>query len=413
MFSNLEQGTTYYFSIYPYTNNGVDIDFKNDGTAPTANEIIPMIPEPTNYPTDFTADATTSTISLMWTDATGAQLPEAYIIYAATGAILPTPTDGTPVPDDTDLSDGAGALNVAYGEEEALFANLEQGTTYYFTIYPYTNGGTNIDYKNDGTAPTTNATTEEQGGDIIEAENFDESWGNWTTVSVVGSQMWDRDNTYGIGGTPCAAMSGYEVEPFENDDWLISPALDLDSYDNEILVFQNALGYTGLDLQLKISTDYDGGGDPSSATWSTESFTMSTGYFEWTESGEIDLSGFDGSAVYVAFHFTSTSTESATWEVDDILITGEEKLSSDDQLFADELFKIYPNPSTGLIYFEVPGVEFTNIDIVSITGNRVKSITSSTELTKIDLSDLNKGVYFIRFNNTDTGQSLTRKLILH
>ena len=68
-------------------------------------------------------------------------------------------------------------------------------------------------------------------------------------------------------------MTGYEGQPFANDDWLISPPLNLDDFENEALVFYNAMSYTGPDMELKISTDYDGGGDPYTATWSTESFT--------------------------------------------------------------------------------------------------------------------------------------------
>lgn len=412
MFDNLEQGMTYYFSIYPYSNSGSNIDYKNDGTAPSAMATTLEILEPSNYPTSFEATAASTSIDLTWMDATGDQLPEAYIIYAGITPGLPMPADGTPVPDDLDLSDGSGAVNIDFGVEMLTLSSLEANTTYYFSIYPYVGSESEINYKNDGTAPAAEATTEEANMMIIESENFDVSWGNWTTISVVGAQMWDRNNTWGVGDTPCASMTGYDGAAFENDDWLISPALDLDSYNNEILVFKNALGYTGPDLQLKISNDYDGGGDPYSATWSTETFTISAGFFEWTESGNIDLSGYEGSAVYVAFQFTSTSTESATWEIDDIVISGEENLSSDDQFFADDLFKVYPNPTTGMIYFERSGTEYTNINIMSATGQVVKSISSNAELTKIDLTDFNKGLYIISLNNKVTGQTITRKLIL-
>ncbi|MBL7104133.1 MAG: choice-of-anchor J domain-containing protein, partial [Bacteroidales bacterium] len=281
-------------------------------------------PEPSNYPTNFTATASNLSIDLSWTDATGTQLPSAYIIMAGIDPSLPVPIDGTPVPDDTDLSDGNGALNISYGVEEATFANLEGNTTYYFTIYPYTNSGSNIDFKTDGTAPAANAITSDL--TIIEFENFDVSWGNWTTISVVGEQVWDRDNNYGLNNTPCARMNGYAGGPVENDDWLISPAMDFDNYDNETLVFYNAKNYDGPDMECKISTDYNGGGDPYSATWTTLSYIMTPGSWEWTFSGEIDISGFNGSAVYVAFQYTSTSSEAATWEVDDISITGEEDI---------------------------------------------------------------------------------------
>ncbi|MCD4698380.1 MAG: DUF5017 domain-containing protein, partial [Bacteroidales bacterium] len=289
-------------------------------------------PEPSNYPTSFTALASGPGIDLSWTDATGTQLPSSYIIMAGTSPSLPVPVDGTPVADDLDLSDGSGALNVSYGIEDASFGNLDANTTYYFTIYPYTNSGVNIDFKTDGTAPSANATTSNIA--VIETENFDESWGNWTVISLVGDNEWDRDNTYGINNTPCASVTGYisgssPPEYEDSDDWLISPAMNFNDYENEKIEFFNTWNYTGPDMEFKVSTDYDGGGNPNSATWTSLPFTMSPGNWEWTSSGEIDLSGFNGNSVYVAFHFTSTTAESATWEVDDITIIGEEDLIVD------------------------------------------------------------------------------------
>ncbi len=164
---------------------------------------------------------------------------------------------------------------------------------------------------------------------IIESENFIYSWGNWVSISLLGSQVWGMDNTYGIGSTPCAKMSGYYQQSYVNEDWLISPPLNLDNYENEVLKFYNAVGYVGPALECKISENYDGGGNPYSATWTNEAFTLATGFFEWTESGEIDLSGYVGSSVYVAFRYTSTNLESATWEIDNIEITGTGQIFSE------------------------------------------------------------------------------------
>jgi hypothetical protein len=77
------------------------------------NGDITIYPEPTNYPTDFTATASGLGINLTWTDAVGTQVPSGYIIMAGINASLPIPTDGEPIPNDTDLSDGNGALNVS------------------------------------------------------------------------------------------------------------------------------------------------------------------------------------------------------------------------------------------------------------------------------------------------------------
>ncbi len=118
-----------------------------------------LLPEPTNYPTEFSATATDQQIELLWTDATGGQLPDAYLIMASDENVFTPPSDADFIANDLDLTDGQGAANVLYGEEEFIFANLNPETTYYFQIYPYTNFGLDVDYKTDGTAPSSEATT--------------------------------------------------------------------------------------------------------------------------------------------------------------------------------------------------------------------------------------------------------------
>ena len=319
-------GSSVYVAFYYTCDNTASATWEVDNIV--VEEIVTLA-EPTNYPTSFMAEASGTTVNLSWTDATGAQLPESYIIMAGTDASLPTPTDGTPVADDLDLSDGSGALNVLFGEEMAAFSGLEAATTYYFSIYPYTNNGSIINYKNDGTAPAVDATTANVQIVTIEYENFDDSWGNWTPISVIGDQEWDRDNTFGINNTACAAMSGYDGQPFDNEDWLISPAMNFDDFENEKLTFYNAFNYSGPDLELLVSENYSGSGDPNAASWTPMNYTMSPGSWTWTLSGEIDLSGFSGTSVFVAFKFTSTTSGSKTWELDEILITGEEEASID------------------------------------------------------------------------------------
>jgi len=366
-------------------------------------------PEPSNYPTSFNANAVGSGIELGWTDATGPDLPVGYIIMAGINASLPVPNDGTPVADDLDLSDGSGALNVVYGQESAFFAGLEANTTYYFSIYPYSNAGANIDYKNDGTAPTANETTANLV--VIEFENFDESWGNWTTISVIGDEVWDRDNTYGLNGTPCAKMSGYNGQPYNNEDWLISPELDLSEFDGIGLNFYTAMAYTGPDLECLVSTDYSGGGDPNSATWDSFSFTFSTEFFEWTESGNIDLSPYSGSIAYVAFKFTSTTDGSATWEVDDISITGEGEITVDPEPsnYPTSFSAIEAGSAIDLSWTDATGAQLPDSYIIyaGINSSLPVPVDGTPVVNDLDLSDgsgavnMNFGVEAFTFSNLD------------
>ena len=154
----------------------------------------------------------------------------------------------------------------------------------------------------------------------IETPSFNQDWEGtmhgWTFVSVTGSQEW---SVAGNSSNHYAKMSGYANSSSNaNVDWCISPAFDLGDYSNPILTFETAKNYTGNDLEVYFSNDYDGE-DPTSATWTALTCTLSPGG-SWTfyESGDIDLSSFSGSNCYIGFKYTSTSSEAATWEVDNI-----------------------------------------------------------------------------------------------
>ncbi len=118
-----------------------------------------LLPEPTNYPTAFAANASEQQIQLSWTDAVGGQLPEAYLILANEDNGFDLPLDGEFVPDDFDFSDGTGAANVPYGLETFTFSNLNPETNYIFIIFPYTNYGLDVNYKIDVNPPIATATT--------------------------------------------------------------------------------------------------------------------------------------------------------------------------------------------------------------------------------------------------------------
>lgn len=368
-----------------------------------------LSPEPTNYPGDFAATATGPGIKLSWTDAIGEQLPSGYLVLGSSESIFTAPADGTPVSDDADLSDGSAALNVAYGNEMCNFDGLGTGETYYFTIYPYANAGVNIDYKVDGTAPTASATTANVV--IIEEQGFDQDWGDWQRISVLGDQVWTRDNTFGVNGTPCAQISGYDNGTFyENEDWLISPPMNFDDYTSEIFSFQSAMNYNGPAPDVLIATNYDGT-DPYSGNWQTIECELSSGGWEWTPSGDIDVSGYDGETVYVAFVFVSSNSESATWEFDEIKITGVEVIGIDEVNSFTAEVSIYPNPAANRIYISINGHEEITARIFSLNGTAVSEEVAFKGSTSIGIENLARGFYLVRFTDME-GNTKTEKLMV-
>ncbi len=148
-------------------------------------------------------------------------------------------------------------------------------------------------------------------------KNFDDgsiTSGGWTEQKVTGNISWS------IYGGNVASITNYNGGNTACETWLISPAMDLSGATAPVLTFRNAKNYTGPDLQCKISTDYDGTSTPATATWIDLAFIKSSGGFTFVNSGNIDLSSYLSGQVYIAFEYTGSSSDGATWELDDILV---------------------------------------------------------------------------------------------
>ncbi len=72
------------------------------------------------------------------------------------------------------------------------------------------------------------------------------------------------------------------------------------------------------------------------------------------------------------------------------------------------LVNIYPNPANGIIYIEAKNIQ--TIEIIDVLGKVVKQLQKSGNKMQIDLSNIRKGIYFIKIK-TEKG-IVTEKLIL-
>ncbi len=147
--------------------------------------------------------------------------------------------------------------------------------------------------------------------------------GGWQNINVSGSINWNVSTSYG-NPAPSLVISNYiNGSHVACETWYVSPSIDFSEITNPTLSFDNAHGYTGDPMQVKISTDWDG--DPAtitSATWVNLAYNTdnSTNYFTWVNSGDIDLSAYKGNNVHIAFVYTGSSTDGMTWEIDNIRI---------------------------------------------------------------------------------------------
>lgn len=151
------------------------------------------------------------------------------------------------------------------------------------------------------------------------------SFGNFTPVSVSGDQTWDSTTTYG------AKMSGYASSVnHANEDWLISPTIDLAELDSAKITFSHANWFKttstpATENTIWISSDYVSG-DPSTGTWTQlliPTYQTANQSYTYVESGSVSIpSSFIGKAVKIAFKYLSTDLTSSTWEIKNVVVTG-------------------------------------------------------------------------------------------
>ena len=153
-------------------------------------------------------------------------------------------------------------------------------------------------------------------------ESFSTNFNSWTKFSVTGAQVWTLDTQFGNPGA-CAKMSGFANSTNNaNEDWLISPNINLTGITTAKLSFETASRFAGNLLTVFVSTNYVSGA-PSTATWTPlTGFALdtNTGSYIWTNSGDINITAYTGGNFRVAFKYTSTTSASSTWEVDNVKI---------------------------------------------------------------------------------------------
>ena len=229
-------------------------------------------------------------------------------------------------------------------------------------------------------------------------QDWEEDWHGWTEISVVGDNFhW---NIASYQGNHYASMNGYSQGAYyENEDWLISPAFNLDSYNNVVLTFRTATKFDGDTLKVYFSNNYDSENpDFSESTWSLlDGFELSQGNYVWVESGPIHLDPptYTGTNCYIAFKYTCSNEAAAAWEVDDIMLVGQtsttEPVVNVTPLSLSGFTYIEGNgPSIGQHYFTVSGFNLSgNITVYAATDYEIRRSDGGFTLDTIVLDPAN------------------------
>lgn len=168
-----------------------------------------------------------------------------------------------------------------------------------------------------------------------------ESFNTFTPVSVTGIQNWYFSSTYG------AICSGYAAgQSNQNEDWLISPIMNLSQVDNPRLTFSHTRGNAAVmnagvtEGWYKAFATANFTGDPSTTQW-IELEGLNQGIstaWQYISSGELVIPDAAKSEYSrIAFRYISSATQSATWEIKNVKVIGQSQVTNPG---SDSAFKI-------------------------------------------------------------------------
>lgn len=149
---------------------------------------------------------------------------------------------------------------------------------------------------------------------------------NWNVYDVSPSTSNLTWFYHTFGGNSFAQVSNFNNGVNEAlETWLISPSIALVNAQNPVLSFSNTKRFAGDDIQLLISTDYDGTSNPAVGfTWDniTNLANFDTDISGWVliNSGEIDLSAYNNETIYFAFQYVGGTADGSSYRIDNVLL---------------------------------------------------------------------------------------------
>ena len=140
-------------------------------------------------------------------------------------------------------------------------------------------------------------------------------------------------------------------------------------------------------------------------------YPTSYDYIEWSNGDTIEGITIDGSLLTPDSTYTYwvllTDTNTSCTRSDTILITVNYSSGFEDMdIELQSFIKLYPNPTNGIVNLEISqGNEDMIIEVMDIIGQIIYSkqfeINNTKTIEQIDLSNITKGIYFIKIYTGD------------
>ena len=216
-------------------------------------------------------------------------------------------------------------------------------------------------------------------GEILsESLLVERNFNKFTTISIIGSQNWHYDSKYG------ATMSGYsdsDQKTYQNEDWLISPALDLSQYSSATLKFSHAFGPKSsvpttaaqkAQYTCWVSNNFDN--DVTAATWTELPITYGTTAWSYiTTTVDIPVENLTENC-HIAWKYECINS-SATWEIKSVEIGGHYTKQAVEVIDKEDKY------SNDIIIPSTVTHNYADYDVQAIAANAFSDCASLTSIT--------------------------------
>ncbi|MBP6871215.1 MAG: choice-of-anchor J domain-containing protein [Bacteroidales bacterium] len=202
------------------------------------------------------------------------------------------------------------------------------------------------------------------------------------------------------GGVRFGACMASASPTYENDDWLISPAVTLGMNSSLTFWVKTYVDDWGLERYNVLISTTDN--NPASFTLISDPPYMEAPT-DWTEM-YYDLSAYDGQTVYVAIQ--GVTADAFIFMVDDISIDYWVGTPESEEVS----FSVYPNPVVNEMNI-TSNTEMTRVEIFNQLGQKVFARDMNDLRYKVNAAEFNNGVYTIRIT-TESGVT-TKKVTIN
>ncbi|MDR0712285.1 MAG: choice-of-anchor J domain-containing protein [Prevotellaceae bacterium] len=169
---------------------------------------------------------------------------------------------------------------------------------------------------------------------LLFEELFASGLGDFTAVNVTGEKTWEwNDNAKNAPYVYAAKISGFESDKsYPNEDWLISPSIDLSGAQSATLIFEQSInkGVASAEVMRQeqvalASTGCTDPANPSAADWTPLAIPIYPSGSAWRFacSEKIDLTPYAGAKnLRIAFKYKCGDEAAATWSIANFKVLG-------------------------------------------------------------------------------------------